>query len=153
VARRLLPGVSSLADYRVGQLRCPPGVGPETFVSSQTLRVDLLKLETPAFRVRRLRSVTLIRMRTFIGRLRLQPAVGPETFVSGGRLRCSSHLGQRLWPSWLETPALVDQQRLHFVEHYIKPSSTSRRGCGFYSLSSIVAKLQSTRSPILATRT
>jgi hypothetical protein len=52
-----------------------------------------------------------------------------------------------------ETPALVGQQRLHFVEDYIKPSSTSRRGCGFHSLSSIVAKLQSPRSLSLATRT
>jgi hypothetical protein len=38
------------------------------------------------------------------------------------------------------------------MEVYIKPSSTSRRGCGFHSLSSIVAKLQSPRSLSLATR-
>jgi hypothetical protein len=45
-----------------------------------------------------------------------------------------------------ETPALVGQQWLHFVEDYIKPSSTSKRGDGFHSLSSIVAKLQNPRS-------
>jgi hypothetical protein len=63
---------------------------------------------------------------------------------------------------WLKTPvleslraetlALVSQQWLHFVEDYIKPSFTSRRGYGFHSLSSIVAKLQSHRSLSLATR-
>jgi hypothetical protein len=93
------------------------------------------------------------RLGSRVGRLRRQPEVGPKTFVSSWRLWRWSHLGRRLWPSWPDTPALVDQQWLHLVEDYIKPSSTSRRGCGFYSLSSIVAELQSTRSSILATRT
>jgi hypothetical protein len=70
------------------------------------------------------------------GRLWLQPGIGPETFVSGRRLWCCSHIGRRLRPSWPKTLALINQQRLHFVEHYIKLSSTSRRGCGSYSLSS-----------------
>jgi hypothetical protein len=52
-----------------------------------------------------------------------------------------------------ETLAHIGQQWLHFVKDDIKPYSTSRRGCGFHSLSFIVAELQSTRSSILATRT
>jgi hypothetical protein len=90
---------------------------------------------------------------SWVGRLSNQSGVGPKTLVSGRRLRCWDHLGWRVRSSRPETLALVGQQRLHFVEDYIKPSSTSRRGCSFHSLSSIVAKLQSPRSLSLATRT
>jgi hypothetical protein len=125
-----------------------PESGRRLYVSSRRLRVGRLRLETPVPRGRRLRSVWLDS-----GQLRLQSRVGPETLVPGRRLQCWSHLGRRLRPSRLETPALVGQQRLHFMEDYIKPSSTSRRGRGFHFLSSIVAKLQSPRSLSLATRT
>jgi hypothetical protein len=143
-----------LACHRVGRLRCPPGIGLETFVTGRSLRVDMLKPETPVLRGRRLWSVfARVWYATWVGRLSNQSGVGPETLVSGRRLRRWSHLGRRLRPSWPETPALVSQQRLYFMEDYIKPSSTSRRGCGFHSLSSIVAELQSPRSLSLATRT
>jgi hypothetical protein len=153
-ARRLRPRVLALACHRVGRLRRPPGIGPETvclWPESSGRRAEAGDSgpqgpETPVC-LARLWHVP------WVGRLRHQPKIGLKTFVSGQRLRCWSHLGRRLRPSWLETPTLVGQQRLHFVEDYIKPSSTSRRGCGFHSLSSIFTKLQSTRSSILATRT
>jgi hypothetical protein len=127
-----------------------PELGRRLSVSGRRLRVG-----------RRLRSLGAgdsglsgwSRVAIWLRRFRCQARVGPETFVSGRRLWPWSHLGQRLRPSRPETPALVVQQRLHFVEDYIKPSSTSRRGCGFHSLSSINTKLQSTRSLSLANRT
>jgi hypothetical protein len=153
-AQRLRHVVLALACHRVGRFRHPSGIGPETLC---------LWPETPGRRAEAGDSdpqgpettvcLAWLGHAPRVGRLKHQPKIGPETFVSGRRLRCWSHLGQRLRPSWPETLALVGQQRLHFVEDYIKPSSISRRGCGFHSLSSIVAELQSTRSSILATRT
>jgi hypothetical protein len=143
-----------MADHKVGQFRCPPRIGPETL---------FLRPETPGWQAEAGDSgpqglktpVCLARVwyATRVGRPRFQSGVGPGTFVSCRRIRCWGHLGRRLRPSRPETLALVGQQWLHSVEDYIKPSSTSRRGCGFHSLSSIVAKLQSTRSLFLATRT
>jgi hypothetical protein len=112
-----------------------PELGQRLCVSGRILRVDWLEPETLVLRGQRLWSVARSYPGSRVGRLRRQPRVGPKTFVSSQRLRCWSHLGRRLQPYLPETPALVDPQWLHFVEDYIKPSSTSRRGCGFYSLS------------------
>jgi hypothetical protein len=135
-ARRLRPRVLALAWHRVGRPRRPPRIGPETLC---------LWPESPGQRTEAGDSgphgpktpvcLALLWHIPRVGRLRHQPRIGPETFVSGRRLQCLSHLGRRLRPSWPETPGLVGQQRLYFVEDYIKPSSTSRRGCGFHSLS------------------
>jgi hypothetical protein len=120
--------------------------GRRLCVSGQRLRVGRLRPETPFPRGRRLRSVWL-----GLGLLKARTVQTPIQNWAGDFC---------LWPETpaleslrAETPALVGQQWLHFVKDYIKPSSTSRRCCGFHSLSSIVAKLQSPRSLSLATRT
>jgi hypothetical protein len=127
-----------------------PKLGRRLSVSGRRLWVGR-RLRSPGVRDSGLSGLT--RFAIWLEQFRDQAGVGPETSVSGRRLRPWSHLGWRLRPSRPETPALVVQQWLHFVEDYIKPSSTSRSGCGFHSLSSIVAKLQSTSSLSLANRT
>jgi hypothetical protein len=70
-----------LTCHRVGRLRCPPGIGAETFVSGQNLRVAMLKPETPVLRGRKLRSVWL----------ESGMHLGLDDSVT------SPELGQRLW--------------------------------------------------------
>jgi hypothetical protein len=56
-------------------------------------------------------------------------------------------------PARAETPAWVELQWLDMVKDYIKPSPTSRIGCGSHSLTPIAAKLKIPRSPPLVNRT
>jgi hypothetical protein len=81
-----------------------------------------------------------------------------EVFAPGSwRLR-SLQAEDSGWHRRLRTPKSRDSevsrpQRLDLSEGYKQSSSTFGGCCGFYSLSSSVAKLQSPRSSILATRT
>jgi hypothetical protein len=136
------PRQSSKSD----SLDALPELGWRLSVSGRRLRVGRLRPETPVPRGRRLRSVWLVEGCKLARTIQMPGQSWAGDFC--------------LWPETpaleslrAETPALVIQQRLHFVEDYIKPSITSRSGCGFHSLSSNVAKLQSTRSLSLANRT
>jgi hypothetical protein len=85
-----------LACHRVGRLRCPPAIGQDTFVTGRSLRVDMLKPETPVLRGQRLWSVWL--------------GSGMRLGLDGSVT--SPELGRRLWSLakdfglWPETPAL-----------------------------------------------
>jgi hypothetical protein len=146
LARDSSLGVSPWQSSKSDNSDAHPESGRRLCVSGRRFRVDRLRPETPVLRGRRLWSVWL------------SPGL-----LKGWTMQVPVRSWARDFGSWpetpvleslrTETPALVGQQRLHFVEDYIKPSSTSRRGYGFHSLSSILAKLQSPRSLSLATRT
>jgi hypothetical protein len=111
-------GVSPRQASKSDNSDAHPELGRRLCVSGRRLRVSRLRPETPVPRVRRLRSVWL-----GSGLLKAQTV---QTLVR-------SWAGDFcLWPETpaleslrAETPALVGQQWLHFVEDYIKPSSTS----------------------------